>query len=303
MGAAIEFEDVRVSYRARRGRVNALAGLDLSIPEGGVFGLLGANGAGKTTAIRAAVGLLRGAQGRVSMLGRSIPRQLPDAMDRVGALVEQPSFFPNFTGRRNLELLGSSRGIGPKQVAASLDRVGLGARADGRFATYSLGMKQRLGIAAALLKDPELLILDEPANGLDPPGILEVRTLMRTFAAEGRTVLVSSHILAEVEHSCDRVAIVARGRCIASGRVSELMQGTNAHFRVRADDPRARDVLMSAGWQVESDADGALVVGVDASRSHEVTSTLARAGIYLAELSPIARSLEDVFLELTEEPK
>jgi ABC-2 type transport system ATP-binding protein len=114
-------------------------------------------------------------------------------------------------------------------------------------------------------------------------------------------VLVSSHILAEVEHSCDRVAIVARGKCIASGRVSELMQGTNAHFRVRADDPRARDVLTAAGWHVESDADGAMVVGVDAGRSHEVTSTLAHAGIYLAELSPIARSLEDVFLELTEE--
>ena len=301
MGAAIEFEDVRVSYRTRRGRFPALAGLDLSVPEGGVFGFLGANGAGKTTAIRAAVGLLRGASGRVRMLGVEVPQGLPSTMDRVGALVEQPSFFPNFTGRRNLELLARTRGIGKRRVDELLDRVGLGARADSRFATYSLGMKQRLGIAAALMKDPDVLILDEPANGLDPPGILEVRTLMRSFAAEGRTVFVSSHILSEVEHACDRVAIVAHGKCIASGRVSEMLQGSNARFRVRAEDPRSREVLTAGGWVVGTDVDGALVVDVEASRSHEVTSTLAHSGIYLSELSPVARSLEDVFLELTEE--
>jgi ABC-2 type transport system ATP-binding protein len=301
LGAAIEFEDVRVSYRTRRGRVAALAGLDLSVPEGGVFGFLGGNGAGKTTAIRAAVGLLRGARGHVRVLGSDIPRDLPRALARVGALVEQPSFFPNFTGRRNLELLGRTRAIGPKRVAAVLDQVGLGARADTRFATYSLGMKQRLGIAAALMKEPELLILDEPANGLDPPGILEVRNLMRSIAAAGHTVFVSSHILSEVEHACDRIAIVARGKCIASGRVDELLRGANARFRVRVDDPRAAEVLAAHGWKVERDPEGALVVDVDASRSHEVTSTLANASIYLSELTPVARSLEDVFLELTEE--
>ena len=301
MGAAIEFEDVRVSYRTRRGSVPALGGLNLSVPEGGVFGFLGANGAGKTTAIRAAVGLLRGARGRVRVLGVDVPRGLPSTIDRIGALVEQPSFFPNFTGRRYLELLGRTRGIGPKRVDAMLERVGLGARADSRFGAYSLGMKQRLGIAAALLKDPDLLILDEPANGLDPTGILEVRTLMRTVAAEGRTVFVSSHILSEVEHACDRVAIVAHGRCIASGLVSELLQGTKAQYLVRVDDPRAHDVLAAAGWTVAPDAGGALVVDVGSGRSHEVTSALARAGIYLSELSPVARSLEDVFLELTEE--
>ncbi len=303
MSAAVEFEDLRVSYRTRRGRVAALAGLDLSVPEGGVFGFLGANGAGKTTAIRAAVGLLRGARGRVRVLGADVPGQLPSAMDRVGALVEQPSFFPNFTGRRNLELLARTRSISTKTVDDTLDRVGLGARADSRFATYSLGMKQRLGIAAALLKDPALLILDEPANGLDPPGILEVRTLMRAVAAEGRTVFVSSHILAEVEHVCDRVAIVAHGRCIADGRVSDLLQGSRTRFRVRVADPRAHGVLVAAGWNVEPEADGGLVVDVDASRSAEVTGTLAGAGIFLSELTPVARSLEDVFLELTEEDR
>ena len=301
MAAAIEFEDVRVTYRSRRGRIPALAGLDLSIPEGGVFGLLGANGAGKTTAIRAAVGLLRGARGRVRVLGHDIPRNITAAMDGVGALVEQPSFFPNFSGRRNLELLGRTRGFGSARVDEVLDRVGLGVRADARFATYSLGMKQRLGIAAALMKDPQLLVLDEPANGLDPPGILEVRNLMRSFAVEGRTVLVSSHILAEVEHACDRVAIVARGRCIASGRVSDLLQGGHAQFRVRASDARASDVLRAAGWTVAADGDDSFLVEVDPTRSHDVTSALADAGIYLSELSPVARSLEDVFLELTEE--
>src|SRR5438105_9048453 len=231
--AAIEFEDVRVSYRTRRGVVTALAGLDLAVPEGGVFGFLGANGAGKTTAIRAAVGLLRGARGRVSVLGHDVPRDLARAIDRIGALVEQPSFFASFTGRRNLELLGRTRGIGPKRVDAVLTQVGLSARGDTRYATYSLGMKQRLGVAAALMKDPQLLVLDEPANGLDPPGILEVRTLLRGLGAQGRTVFVSSHLLSEVEHTCDRVAIIAHGRCIASGRVDDLLAGGLARHRVR----------------------------------------------------------------------
>jgi ABC-type multidrug transport system ATPase subunit len=299
--AAIEFEDVRVSYRTRRGVVTALAGLDLSVPEGGVFGFLGANGAGKTTAIRAAVGLLRGARGRVSVLGRNVPRDLAGAIDRIGALVEQPSFFANFTGRRNLELLARTRGIGSKRVDAVLTQVGLGARGDTRYATYSLGMKQRLGVAAALMKDPELLILDEPANGLDPPGILEVRTLMRGLAAEGRTVFVSSHILSEVEHACDRVAIVAHGKCIADGRVEELLRGTTGRYRVRASDGRAPDVLGRSGWMVNPDGDGAFVVDVGTASGESVTRTLAEAGIFLSELTPVARSLEEVFLELTEE--
>jgi ABC-2 type transport system ATP-binding protein len=165
-------------------------------------------------------------------------------------------------------------------------------------------MKQRLGIAAALLKDPDLLILDEPANGLDPPGILEVRTLMRSVADEGRTVFVSSHILTEVEHACDRVAIVAHGKCIAEGRVSDLLRGANSRFRVHVDDPRARDVLTAAGWSTQPEADdGSIVVDVDPSRSHEVTRALAQSGIYLSELTPVARSLEEVFLELTEEDR
>jgi ABC-2 type transport system ATP-binding protein len=163
-------------------------------------------------------------------------------------------------------------------------------------------MKQRLGVAAALLKEPELLILDEPANGLDPPGILEIRMLMRDLAAEGRTVFVSSHILSEVEHACDRVAIVARGKTVASGRVDELLRGTSTRYRVRVEDTHAAVVMARAGWNVQPDGDGTLIVDVGNARGDAITRTLAERGIFLSELSPVARSLEEVFLELTEEP-
>lgn len=301
---AIELEDLRVSYRGRRGSVVAVDKLSLSVPSGGVFGFLGANGAGKTTAIRAIVGLLRNSTGRVRVLGADVPRQLPGVIDRVGALVEQPSFFPNFSGRRNLMLLARARGIGAERVDAAIEQVGLAERAQSRFATYSLGMKQRLGIAAALLKDPELVVLDEPANGLDPPGILEVRTLMRNLGAQGRTVFVSSHLLSEVEHTCDRVAIIAHGRCISTGRVDDLLAGGLARHRVRVPDPAAqnaiaRDALARAGWTANIDDEGALVIDVGADQSHEVTRTLAEVNVFVSELAPITRSLEDVFLELT----
>jgi len=302
--AAIELEDLRVSYRGRRGSVVAVDKLSLSVPSGGVFGFLGANGAGKTTAIRAIVGLLRSSTGRIRVLDADVPRHLPSVMDRIGALVEQPSFFPNCSGERNLRLLARARGIGAEKVDAAIEQVGLAARADSRFATYSLGMKQRLGIAAALLKDPELVVLDEPANGLDPPGILEVRTLLRGLGAQGRTVFVSSHLLSEVEHTCDRVAIIAHGRCIASGRVDDLLAGGHARHRVRLPDPVhqneiARDALARAGLPAVSDDEGALVVDVGADRSHEVTRVLAEANVFVSELTPVTRSLEDVFLELT----
>jgi ABC-2 type transport system ATP-binding protein len=302
MAAAIEFSDVRVSYRARQGVVTALAGLDLSVPEGGVFGFLGANGAGKTTAIRAALGLLRGAQGDIRLLGAETPRHLARVIDDVGAIVEQPSFFGNFSGRRNLELLATSRGFPLGRVDEVLEIVGLSERADSRFATYSLGMKQRLAMASALLKDPLLLIFDEPANGLDPAGMLEVRTLMRSLADAGRTIFVSSHILSEVEHTCDRVAIVAAGRCVAEGRVDELLRGTTGSYRVVVGENQAAAIaqLDARGWEFRRDGD-ALLVQVNGRASDEITRTLADVNIYVSELTPVARSLEDVFLELTED--
>jgi ABC-2 type transport system ATP-binding protein len=240
------------------------------------------------------------------VLGAEVPKDLPKVISRVGALVEQPSFFPGFTGRRNLELLARSGRIPRARVNSVLETVGLEPRADSRFATYSLGMKQRLGVAAVLLKEPELLILDEPANGLDPQGILEMRTLLRDLAAQGRTIFVSSHILAEIQQTCDRVAIVSHGRTIASGTVQELLQGTVSRYRVgvpgdASEHSRAAEVLSTAGFRGTFDERGRLVVEVTADRAHEVTRALATASIYLAELSPIERTLEEAFFEITHE--
>ncbi len=297
--AAIEVRGLRKSYRG----VVALDGLDLSVPEGGVFGFLGPNGAGKTTTIRALVGHLR-ATGSISLLGVEVPGGLGSVIDRVGALVEQPSFFPGFSGRANLELLARSRGFPRSRVDAALDTVGLTDRAGSRFTSYSLGMKQRLGVAAVLLKEPELLILDEPSNGLDPAGMAEMRTMIRRLAAEGRTVFVSSHLLSEVQQSCDHVAVVARGRCVASGSVTELLRGGVSRYRVavpggEAERNRASAVLQQHGLEVFAGDGLSLLVGADAERAAEVTRILAEAGVYLSELSPVERTLEEAFFELT----
>jgi ABC-2 type transport system ATP-binding protein len=298
--AAIEVRGLRKSYRG----VVALDGLDLAVPVGGVFGFLGPNGAGKTTTIRALVGHLR-ASGSISVLGAEVPGALARVIDRVGALVEQPSFFPGFSGRTNLELLARSRGFARSRVDAALETVGLTQRAGSRFTSYSLGMKQRLGVAAVLLKDPELLILDEPSNGLDPGGMAEMRTMIRRLAAEGRTVFVSSHLLSEIQQTCDHVAVVARGRCVASGSVAELLRGGVSRYRVRLSggEPernQAAAVLQQQGIQAWAGEDAAtLVVGTESERAPDVTRALAGAGIYLAELSPIERTLEEAFFELT----
>jgi ABC-2 type transport system ATP-binding protein len=297
--AAIEIRGLRKTYRG----VVALDGLDLTVPEGGVFGFLGPNGAGKTTTIRALVGHLR-ASGSISMLGVEVPARLAAVIDRVGALVEQPSFFPGFSGRTNLQLLARSRGFPPERVDAALESVGLTERAGSRFTSYSLGMKQRLGVAAVLLKQPELLILDEPSNGLDPGGMAEMRTMIRRVAAEGRTVFVSSHLLSEVQHTCDHVAVVARGRCVATGSVSDLLRGGVSRYRVvvpggETERNAAAAALQHAGLEVFAGDGLALVVPTAAERAPEVTRVLAGAGIYLAELSPVERTLEDAFFELT----
>jgi ABC-2 type transport system ATP-binding protein len=283
--------------------VVALDGLDLTVPEGGVFGFLGPNGAGKTTTIRALVGHLR-ASGSISLLGAEVPRRLAAVADRVGALVEQPSFFPGFSGRTNLQLLARSRGFPLARVEAALDAVGLTERAGSRFTSYSLGMKQRLGVAAVLMKEPELLILDEPSNGLDPAGMAEMRTIIRGVAAEGRTVFVSSHLLSEVQHTCDHVAVVARGRCVATGSVAELLRGGTSRYRVvvpggELERNTASAALQQAGFDVHAGDGLSLVVAAGAERAAEVTRALGGAGIWLAELSPIERTLEEAFFELT----
>jgi ABC-2 type transport system ATP-binding protein len=299
--AVIEIEHLRKEYRRLRGgRTVAVDGLDLEVPEGGVFGFLGPNGAGKTTTIRCLLGLVRSSEGRARLLGADVPRGLPRVIGDVGSIVEAPALFPRFSGRRNLELLGRLHGEGPASVSAVLRQVDLEDRADDQVKTYSLGMKQRLGIAAALLKDPRLLLLDEPANGLDPAGIVEVRELLRRLVREGRTVFVSSHILSEVQQVADRVAILARGRCVKTGPVTEVLAGGRAEgLLVRIEDPSAAGrVLTEAGIEATVDRD-LLRVPVPASEGARITKVLADRGLYLSELRADEADLETVFLELT----
>ncbi|MGI8520454.1 MAG: ABC transporter ATP-binding protein [Actinomycetota bacterium] len=304
--AVIEVEGLTKRYRRFRKCVTtAVDGLDLVVPEGGVFGFLGPNGAGKTTTVRCLLALVRPTSGRCHILGAD-PQQghLNEVIGRIGAIVETPALFPGFSGRRNLELLGRPSGIGRAAVDGVLERVDLAERADDRVKTYSLGMKQRLGIAAALLKDPELLILDEPANGLDPAGIREVRQLLKRLGAEGRTVFVSSHILSEVQQTCDRVAILARGRCVAQGPVEEVLAtGQAAKLLVVVDDAaRAGELLSAEGisWSANGEA---LTVDLPRDQGARVTRTLAQGGLYLSELRASSDDLESVFLKLTEDPE
>jgi ABC-2 type transport system ATP-binding protein len=301
--AVIELEGLRKEYRRLRGSTTvAVDGLDLSVPSGGVFGFLGPNGAGKTTTIRCLLGLVRPSGGRCRLLGHE-PADLHRVIGRVGSIVESPTMYPRFTGRRNLELLARIEGIGRSRVREVLEEVALDDRGDDLVKTYSLGMKQRLGIAAALLKDPELLILDEPANGLDPAGIVEVRELMRRLGREGRTVFVSSHILTEVQQTADRVAILARGRTVATGLVHEVLTaGRAAGLVVRLDDVAGGlRALGEAGIPATSD-DGVIHVDLPPTDAARVTRALAERGLYLTELRPDEADLETVFLELTSGP-
>jgi ABC-2 type transport system ATP-binding protein len=223
---AICTRGLRKTYRTRLGRkVVAVQGLDLDVPAGGVHGFLGPNGSGKTTSIRMLLGLIRADAGTMTVFGKPVPARLPDVVGRVGAIVESPRFFPAFTGRKNLELLAEAIGAPRTRVGEVLEQTSLGERGTDRFRSYSLGMKQRLAIAATLLKEPDLLIFDEPTNGLDPAGIRDVRETMRGLGDQGKTVLVSSHILAEVEQVADTVSIIGHGRLLVAGPVAEVIGG------------------------------------------------------------------------------
>jgi ABC-2 type transport system ATP-binding protein len=301
--AVIEVDGLQKSYRRRRGgRVRAVDGLDLSVRAGGVFGFLGPNGAGKTTTIRCLLGLARPTAGHCRVLGVDSSAGLCDVIGRVGSLVEAPGVNPGVSGRQTLITLATTAGLGRRAVDATLERVGLADRGDDLVGGYSLGMRQRLGIAIALLKDPELLVLDEPANGLDPAGIREVRELVRRLAAEGRTVFLSSHLLGEVEQVCDEVAIVAGGRTVAQGSVDSVLVSIRpaAMWVKVADLPSGAASLRRAGLPAEADGDR-IRVDVDAERAEHVTRALVADGQYPSELRPVETSLEDAFFALTDE--
>jgi ABC-2 type transport system ATP-binding protein len=300
--AVIEVRGLRKEYRAGRGRRTvALDGVDFEVPDGGVFGFLGPNGAGKTTTIRCLLNLVRPTGGGSMVLGVDPQVHFDRVQRRVGSLIEMQSLFPAFSGHRNLAHLARLYRLPMARVDDVLDCVGLAERAGDPLVAYSLGMRQRLGIAAALLKDPELLILDEPANGLDPQGIVEIRHLLRGLGAEGRTVFVSSHQLAEVQQMCDQVAVLAHGRCVAAGPVDGVLAsvGTTGVVARVDDPPTALAALQQEGIDAWIDDEGLLRSALPSSDAPLLARALARHHIYPRELRPGGATLEEAFLELT----
>jgi ABC-2 type transport system ATP-binding protein len=292
---AIETAGIAKRYGSRV----AVDGIDLAVPRGCAFGFLGPNGAGKTTLIRMLLGLARPTDGSFSVLGSPGT----SALSRTGAIVEEPRFHGHLTGRENLRFAAAARPPGARdRIDSVLERAGLTDRAGDRVKGYSLGMRQRLGIARALLSDPELLILDEPSNGLDPAGIHELRAFIRSLVDEGRTVFLSSHILAEVERICDQVAIIDRGRVVAQGSIAELT-GNAGGVRVLCDDgARAAQVAAQTGGVSGADdrGGGQVLVRMEAGGDvADVIAALVGAGVRVRAVEPQAASLEDRFLQLT----
>jgi len=279
----------------------AVDGVDLRIPRGSAFGYLGPNGAGKTTLIRMLLGLTPASSGTMQLRGLPVPERRAEALARVGAIVEEPRFHPFLTGRENLQIVAAAREpAAHARIGGALDLVGLANRADERVNQYSLGMRQRLGVARALLGDPELLILDEPTNGLDPAGILEFRGLVRRLVGEGRTVVLSSHLLDEVEKICDAVAIVDRGSVVWQGPIDAIHGGTRTVLVAVDDEPAALALLDR--HEVEVTAEG-IIVRLSTEAGPDVVAGLNRrlvnAGIGVHRLELSRASLEARFLEIT----
>jgi ABC-2 type transport system ATP-binding protein len=291
----------------RFGERVAVNDVELRIPRGSAFGYLGPNGAGKTTLIRMLLGLTHASEGSMRLLGRPVPEEREEALARVGAIVEEPRFHGHLTGRENLEVVAAARGREAHgRIDGALRRVGLTERANDRVKRYSLGMRQRLGVAQSLLADPELLILDEPTNGLDPAGIQEFRGMIRGFVDEGRTVLLSSHLLDEVEKICDAVAIVDLGRVVAQGSIDAIAADGASRVVVGSGEPeRVLSVVSghAAVCTAERLADGVrLTLHSDVERNAagaDINRRLVEAGIPVHRFEPVATSLEQRFLEIT----
>ena len=287
----------------RFGSLTAVDALSVDLPSSGVIGLVGPNGAGKSTLIRMLLGLIPPTEGNATVLGESIGSPVRYARN-VGALVESPAFVPALSARANLLSLAALRGLGKGQVDAVLSTVGLTGRDSEPVRHFSLGMKQRLGIAAALLPDPELLILDEPTNGLDPAGIVEIRELLVGLGQAGRTVVVSSHLLSEIEAACDHLVMIRGGKLVFAGPMTAVMARTRERIDVRAehgpDTGRLRRVLIDAGWTVVADGE-LLQVDAHAARAADINRAATAAGLTLSRLIVVQDSLEDIFLTMTGE--
>jgi len=285
----------------RFGGITAVDRLSIEVPAGGVIGLVGPNGSGKSTLIRMLLGLIRPTEGTATVFGASISSPAKYAA-RVGALVESPAFVSGLSARANLMSLARLRRLPVGRVDAVLSTMGLIGRDGEPVSNFSLGMKQRLGIAAALLPDPELLILDEPANGLDPAGIVEIRGLLRSLGEAGHTVLVSSHLLAEVQAASDYLVVIRFGELVFAGPMAEMMARTREHIDVRAEHARDTEglcrALAAAGWEVSVAGDG-LRVAASASRAADLNRAATAAGVTLSGLVVVQDSLEDIFLTMT----
>ncbi len=284
----------------------AVDGVELLVPRGCAFGYLGPNGAGKTTLIRVLLGLTHADAGTMSLLGYPVPHHRDRALARIGAIVDEPRFHGHLTGRQNLQILAAAREPAARtRIDVSLERVGIQQRADDKVSKYSMGMRQRLGVAACLLGDPQLLILDEPMNGLDPAGMLEMREMIQSLVAEGRTVVLSSHLLDEVERTCDAVAIVDRGKVIRQGSIADLLASSAFELQIDCATPdRARALLADTTWGsgLVTGPDGlriALVAGTDREVVAEVNRLLVEGGVAVYRLQEVHASLESWFLEVT----
>ena len=281
--------------------------LDLAVPQGSVYGFLGPNGSGKTTTIRMLLGLIWPTAGSYRVLGEAMPGANAKVLPKVGALIEGPAFYPWLTGRQNLRRMDAAGSDGQRKtrrerIDAALARVGLAAAANKRFRAYSLGMKQRLGLAAALLRPRSLLILDEPTNGMDPQGTREIRNLVRELAGEGSTVFLSSHLLSEVEQVCTHVGIISVGKMVAQGSVEELRGRGEAMLRVETDDASgAAKVLDRLGLEAITVTGEVVSAQLDGQRPEECNRELVLAGVGVRSLTTDRRSLEDAFVALTGE--
>src|SRR5579872_300991 len=286
---AIRTENLTKHY----GRVVAVDRLNLVVNQGEIFGFLGPNGAGKTTTMRMLLGLVKPTAGSALMLGLDTRAALAAILARTGSVIENPTFYPYLSGRDNLRVVARVTGTADDRIAAVLDLVDLSSAAGRKFKTYSLGMKQRLAVGAALLDSPELLILDEPANGLDPAGIVEMRDLLKRLKGEGHTILISSHVLHEIEQVCDRIAILVRGQIRVQGEVHELLGGGTT-IRVRIDRAgEAEAILARVDWISAVRRDGnTLSVTAPVARSAEINRILAEQQLYAAEIAPQEQSLE-----------
>ena len=299
---AISTRGLRKTYRNRRGVQVAVAGLDLDVPVGGVHGFLGPNGSGKTTSIRMLLGLVRADSGTMRIFNHEVPKHLPEVVGRVGAIVESPKFFPSFSGRKNLQLLAEAIGRPRGIVDQVLEQTSLGERGRDKYRTYSLGMKQRLAIAAALLGDPQILVLDEPTNGLDPVGIMEIRELIIELSKKGHTIIMASHLLDEVEKVCTHVAILKTGTLVTSGSVEDVLVDEDVIEVAAANMEQLKHILSDyPGITTVINSGQTLQIhfAKGTARPDEINQYCFSKGVSLQLLLIKKKRLEEKFFELT----